>query len=40
VATRRLEIDMTSTERLGIVCRPIQETIADQLAWQRAAELL
>lgn len=37
IAIQHLEIDMSRTEQLGIACRPVEETITDQLAWQQSA---
>jgi dihydroflavonol-4-reductase len=37
IVTQRIKVDMSSTERLGVHCRPLENTIADQLAWQKSA---
>jgi dihydroflavonol-4-reductase len=36
-AVSRVEMDMSGTTALGVTCRPIKTTLADQIAWQRAA---
>jgi dihydroflavonol-4-reductase len=40
VGTQRVITDTAAAEALGVICRPLRETLADQVSWQREVERL